>query len=58
MGKNLCCRQILKPDEFLCFLTSFGDHKCTLHATQKTLSTYVYIFEYYQFAANLIMGIC
>lgn len=25
---------------------------------KKLLSTYVYIFEYYQFAANLIMGIC
>lgn len=24
----------------------------------KTLSAYVYIFEYFQFAANLIMGIC
>ena len=31
-------------------------HKYTLHATQNTLSTNVYIFEYFWFPSNLKMG--
>lgn len=56
--KHLWCHQVLKPDQFLGLwlpLETTNSH-CMQH--KKTLSTYIYIFEYFQFAANLIMGIC